>query len=377
MASRSWVSVLSKLQEYVPAGIKGFLRRHVNVLEYDREVWRQSMTALVAEKTSRALPSTEGVRLGILWEFSYHHLYYVAACEEMGVPYTVVDLTATDWIRQIRESQCSAFLAWPSPALSIWRDLCVERVRILEKELGMLVFPTHDELWLYESKRRTRDWLEAHGFAHPRTWVFFDAGQALDFVERCQYPVVLKCDFGSSANGVTILQSVREARRMVRRAFGRGLLTKRGDPRDRQWGSVVLQEYVEHDREWRMVRVGDSYFCRLKRKVGDFASGSGQVEWARPDPRLLDLTRELTERGHFRSMSIDFFEVRKQGSREYLVNELHPVFGATPSASTEATGRYRYDGERWQFEPGFFYQNACANLRVQYLLDKLAGKKVT
>src|SRR5690606_768147 len=153
----------------------------------------------------------------------------------------------------------------------------------------------------YENKRRVRDWLIAHRVPHPRTWVFYDQGEALDFVRHAPLPLVFKTNVGAAHSGVWILRQRAEALRMVRRAFSRGIVARRRNPLDRHWGVVLLQEYLPDVREWRMVRIGNSYFGHPKLREGDFHSGSGLVGWDVPSRRHLDFLREVTDKGQFTS----------------------------------------------------------------------------
>jgi glutathione synthase/RimK-type ligase-like ATP-grasp enzyme len=219
-----------------------------------------------------------------------------------------------------------------------------------------------------------RDWLVAHGIPHPRTDVFYDREKALAFVNAADYPLVCKTDASAASNGVFVLRDKRAARGMVRDAFGRGLLPRQWDRRDRQRGSILFQTFVPHDHEWRVVRIGDDYLCRMKARVGDFASGSGGIEWAKPTEEMLSFVEEVTTRGGFTSMGVDFFDVCPSGpGKRYLVNELQCLVGAIENEQNrnEHTGKWRRVNGNWEFEPGFFYQNACANLRVAYVLNEL------
>ena len=69
-------------------------------------------------------------------------------------------------------------------------------------------------------------------------------------------------------------------------------------------------------------------------------------------------------------MNIDYFET-KDG--QYLINELHTVFGGKVRPDCELNGRYIYDNENrgWLFERGDFFRNQCANLRVEYVLQRI------
>ncbi len=76
----------------------------------------------------------------------------------------------------------------PGPALGpdhgLEADVRRAASRSFPHDLGKILFPSTDEIWFYESKRRMHYWLAAHGMPHPRTWVFYDRTQALDFADR-------------------------------------------------------------------------------------------------------------------------------------------------------------------------------------------------
>jgi glutathione synthase/RimK-type ligase-like ATP-grasp enzyme len=246
----------------------------------------------------------------------------------------------------------------------------------MEEELALVVMPREKEIWLYESKWRTADWLEAHHLPHPRTWVFFEKSEALQFVADAQFPLVFKADRGATSHGVVICRDRNTAGRLIQECFGKGYLPTRADRDDRQRGFVLFQEYLPGVKEWRMVRIGDSLICRLKERTGDFHSGSGLVGWAHPATALLDFTWRITETGAFRSMNVDIFET-SDGS--YYVNELHAVFGDIKEQNLrrggENMGRWLRTPEGgWEFEAGFFYANACANLRIEEVSRILAGQ---
>ena len=224
-----------------------------------------------------------------------------------------------------------------------------------------------------------RDWLLAHDVPHPETRVFFDRAEALDFCRDASYPLVCKTDRGAASVGIFVLVDAAAATRLVERAFSDGLLARETAARERERGSILLQEHVPHDYEWRVVRVGESFMCRRKVRAGEYASGSGKIGWAEPLPGMLDFAREVTDIGGFRSMSVDLFEnTTGRGESPFLVNELQALIGAIkkPDAPDERAGRWlREPGGGWRFEPGFFYDNACANLRVEMLLDDLGADR--
>jgi hypothetical protein len=365
------------LLAWIPRRLRNALRR--NLMRRDGYV--EALSGLDdpcadAEEVS-SYPARYDVTLGIIREFTHKHHPYIAACRELGVPYKLVDISGPDWLAVVTNCACDAFLVRPPAFRSIWKQMFDERLKVMTEELDKVIYPSLQEIWLYESKRRMHYWLSAHGIPHPRTWVFYDRQEALGFVEQATLPIVYKSDLGAAASGVRIFRDRHALRRWIRRCFGKGAVRNLGDVRDREWGSVFLQEHFSEVREWRMVRIGDSYFGHLKLKKGEFHSGSGRAGWEDPPKALLDLTRDVTERGRFASMALDVFETP---DGRFLVNELQTVFGFAASRTSQMivdgkSGRYVFDAGSWRFEEGNFSEGGGYKLRVETLLGLLKASK--
>jgi glutathione synthase/RimK-type ligase-like ATP-grasp enzyme len=218
-------------------------------------------------------------------------------------------------------------------------------------------------------------WLAAADFPHPKTWIFYNRDEAMTFAETAELPIVTKTDLGAVSSGVRIVRNRGQMRRVVRKAFGSGILRRGTDRRDRQWSNVLFQQYIPQASEWRIIRIGESYFGYEKIRVGDFHSGTLQWRYVRPPDNLLDLTRELTDKGGFRSMSVDIF---LDDAGTFYVNELQGVFGMLNEYACMVDGkigRMLRDARTgaWRFEEGDFCRNRMCNLRVQVVLDKLGA----
>jgi hypothetical protein len=361
-----------RLRQVIPGPIKKLARHFFSFEEYFRESWRLE-NEYDKEETSD-YPGEVDVRLGIIKEFTHQHRYYIGACRELGVPYKVIDISGPNWIEAVRTSGCDGFLVWPSVFITVWKQMFDERLAIICTELGKAVYPSYKEMWFYESKRRMFYWLEVRGFPHPETWVFYNRAEALKFAQTVKLPIVFKTDLGATSSGVKIFRDRSALRRFVKRCFAKGIVRKPGDPRDRQWGCALFQEYLPGAAEWRMIRIGDSYFGYEKLKVGDFHSGSHTWKYSRPPSALLDLLRDITDAGCFLSMDLDVF-VTKDG--KHLVNEMQTVFAmGNPYEMCVVNGKpgrmiYEQESNSWHFEPGNFCQNYLCNLRVQHFLEQL------
>lgn len=307
-------------------------------------------------------------RIGIIEDPLQYCMSYVAACRELNVAYRMVDIFRSDWIEVVRDCGCDAFLVWPGECITEWKTAFDERLLVMAQDMHKLVYPSYSATWLYGSKQRQRDWLDIHGFSHPTTWVFYHEEEANRFLESATYPLVSKLDIGACASGVWILNRQIEAKQLVRKVFSAGLNDKKGDKRARQWQHILLQEFVPDVREWRMIRVGDTYVGHEKLKAGQFHSGSGKGGWVTPPLKALELLHKVTEAGQFRSMGMDVFETP---DGRLLINELQTVFWAIDNSQmyvNGVAGRYIRENNSFIFEPGAFCRNACCNPRVEDLL---------
>ena len=57
---------------------------------------------------------------------------------------------------------------------------------------------------------------------------------------------------------------------------------------------VILQQFIKHDYEWRVVRIGNSFFAHKKLLHGDKASGSLLKGYENPPITLFDFVKKIT-----------------------------------------------------------------------------------
>ncbi len=348
------------------------------------------------------------LRLAILKnEDPYDHLRWVAACSSYSdrIEHEVVDLMANSWLEPFRSRRFDCLLVRPGAKTSIQRAAYQERVEILANDLGFDVFPSLPELRIYENKKYLSYWLEAHRIPHPRTRIFYDRKEAMGYIEEAGFPLVGKINIGASGDGVRILETCEAAREYIDLAFSSGLRNRTGPkmqknlmanklkkllrPKallnrlksyrqiaaDAQIGLVILQEFIPHDFEWRIVRIGDSFFGHKKIKSGAMASGSLEKGYEDPPHSLLDFVREITDRHRFYSQAVDVFV--DPGGR-YLVNEMQCIFGQSDPYQMKLggrVGRYLMQDGRWTFEEGDFNRNESFDLRVAHVIEMCDGKK--
>ncbi len=336
------------------------------------------------------------------------HIEWINSCERYShlVNYRIVDLTSDEWIEKIRLHPVDILLTKPGGLTSTFKQLYDERAFILEKILKYQLFPKSEEIFIYENKRFLSYWLKSFNLPHPSTHVFYDIKEANAFLQRTSYPIVAKTNIGASGSGVVILKDQIKAIDYITETFlGKGApqrsgpnfrktgLLKRGvhyifNPYDiqkkirlykikrthLQSGFVILQEFIPHDYEWRVVRIGHSFFAHKKLKLGDKTSGSTLKGYENPPFKLLDFVKKITDEHEFYSQAIDLFE---NDRGDYLINEMQCIFGQSDPYQMlidGKPGRYKYINDSWHFEEGDFAKNACFDLRLEHVISLIKSK---
>lgn len=389
MNSENIVKLLRKtgVLKFVPKRLKLGVKSHLDFEALNRADWKQTYDEIMAR--AKPLPLVTDKEVCIINDWMLRHAYYEAACKELGVPYHILDLTTSDWVEKAKQDNSFLYILRPFVLSTLGRSIYEERAYFLKNVLNKPLFPDFDSLWIYESKRRCASWLQHYQIPHPKTWVFFSRAEAMNFIETSAFPLVFKTDIGSDAVGVRILRTVREAKELIRQCFGKGYKSSFYDPRDRNYGQVFFQQYLPDVLEWRIIRIGESFFAYQKGKKGDFHSGSKVVDFCQPTERLLDFSRDLLNKAKMNCMSLDIFEDREGN---YFVNEMQAYYGANETGGyyyengkevslkdgqtvemmvNGEPGRYFWSDGKWTFEAGDFSRNAGCNLRVKLAFQEL------
>ena len=364
---------IQRFSKLLPLGLRTFIRSKVSFKDFD--VARRIEANPFVNMPEETYVDSEFC-FGIIEDTQQYHKYYIAACRKKKISYRVFSILDDDWIDTVNMHKCDAYLVWPSVMPTSAKEAFDYRLNILEDDMGKIVYPKWKACWLYEHKPRLRDWLKSHDLPHPKTWVFYKKEQALSFALSSDFPVVVKTATGASASGISIVHNHRQLVKAINLAFGRGLRPRSFDPNDRQWGYVYIQKYYPNVKEWRMVRIGDSFFgYRKEPGVTGLHSASNAWSWLDPPVALLDLARQVTEIGGFKSMDVDIFLTE---DNQLFINECQTVFGcSTPAIQMkvdEKSARYIYENDQWQLEEGEFCDNHMCNLRIEYLINQLREK---
>lgn len=325
------------------------------------------------------------MKLGVLT--GYIDWYsYVLACQELKIDYELVDILSANWLQNLEKANVDGFLGRPPCRFQEWKSVYDERLFFIHEYLKKPLYPNFNSLYIYENKRNMASFLEHFRIPHAKTFVFIDKKEALDYLNSANYPIVFKSNIGAGGTEVSIVNSKMQAKCKLHKVFGfkegmfcRGLssiLWKFGIPfwltGTAQKHYLLVQEFHKIKWEWRILKVGNSYFGHKKLLKGKKASGSGLVGWDAPSETLLYMVKDICDKGKFEVMDVDIFETL---DGEFLVNELQAIFGSYlpyQMKLNDVPGRYVYTEENgFVFEQGEFNRLNSKLLYVQDFVERL------
>jgi len=341
-------------------------------------------------------------------ETNTDHQYWMLALDKKSelIKYDVIDLTKSDWLKQLQKKNYDILLTRAPGVTSYFKQLYDERVYIIHSQLKKNMYPSLDELFIYENKRLLSYWLAANKIPHPSTDVFYHKSEAMHFANTTRYPFVAKTSIGGSGSGVKIIKTKASAKKYIERAFSNKGIGRRWWPNfdksdlgsrlkkrllnlnesinhfkhkrhevksDFQKNFVIFQEFVEIVDEWRCVYIDGNYFGHKKEKRGELISGGGGIVWDYPDEKLLNFLKDVVTRGKLEATSLD---VLVTNTGQFLINEIQAFFGFIhPDVQMkvdEKPGKFIFNKGKWEFVEGIFNSNNSYDLRVEHILEMLS-----
>ena len=144
---------------------------------------------------------------------------WIDYCKEKGIPYKIVNAYDSDIVKQVED--CDAFM-WHHHHAD-YRDALFAKQLLYSLETGgKKVFPDFHTGWHFDDKVGQKYLLESIGAPLVPSYVFYTKQEALDWVDKTSFPKVFKLRGGAGAANVRLVHSKSEAKKLIRKAFGRG-----------------------------------------------------------------------------------------------------------------------------------------------------------
>jgi len=216
---------------------------------------------------------------------------------------------------------------------------------IIENQMGIKCFPDQKSCWHYDDKIKQYYLLKSADLPLTKSWVFWDKAKCINWLDTIKYPIVFKLKGGAGSTGVVLLESKKEAVKVVNKIFTSGIKSKRIPSKNslrnknfnikgraiellkivgkrlkslqsnRYWFPNIDYAYFQkflpgNDFDTRILTVGNRAFVyrRMNRKNDFRSSGSGMIDY---DTKKIDLNHvkkafEISSKMQFQSMAYDF-----------------------------------------------------------------------
>lgn len=311
--------------------------------------------------------------------FSDHWISY---CENQNIPYKLVNCYNSNIMQELDD--CDA-LMWHFHQTHHKDVLFAKELIFSVKVSGKKVFPDFYTSWHFDDKVGQKYLLEAIRAPLVSSYVFYDKNEALYWADTTEFPKVFKLRKGAGSAQVRLIKSREDARRLIKKAFGRGFsqynssanLKERWrmfkNRKSNLWnllkgivrlgyttefarvvgnekGYIYFQDFVPgNSSDTRVVVIKKKAFA-IKRIVreNDFrASGSGELEYSKVlfDEDTIRLSFELADK--LKTQSIAFDYVYSDGKP--LIVEIS--FGFSPEPYMNCEGYWDSD---MNWNPGHF-----------------------
>jgi len=268
---------------------------------------------------------------------------WISYCQNNGIQYKLVDAYSTDIITQI--SDCDAFM-WHHGHMHPKDIIFAQKLLFALEHTGIVVFPDFKTAWHFDDKVAQKYLLEAINAPTVPTWVFYSSLEALEWIKKTDFPKVFKLRGGAGSSNVKLVNTEKEAKRIVNKAFGAGFSQYNAlDGFVERWrkyklgktnfldvlkgiirfvypttftkyagkerGYAYFQQYIPNNKYDIRVIVVDNKAFAIKRLVreNDFrASGSGSILYDKDhfDENTIRLAFKLSEKLNGQSIAFDF-----------------------------------------------------------------------
>jgi len=224
-------------------------------------------------------------------------------------------------------------------------QLATSLLPIIEGSLNIKCFPNQHSCWHFDDKIKQYYLSKAYHVPMTESWIFWDKLKCINWLETITFPIVFKLKGGAGSTNVVLLESKKEAHKIVNKIFTSGIKSQKipvknslsiknfslvkssfeylkvlgkrikGLETTRFWspniGYALFQKYLpNNDFDTRVLTVGKRAFAyrRMNRKNDFRSSGSGQFDY---DVEKIDLKHiknafKISSKLNFQSMAYDF-----------------------------------------------------------------------
>src|SRR3989344_4835850 len=126
--------------------------------------------------------------------YNWHNVY-AKEFKILGDEVSFLDFKKMDWLEQVKREKPDLILwrAWHRPDD---RDDAKIKIQLIENLLKIPIFPNWNMYSSYDNKLMQYYLLKELNVSMPKTWIFRKKQDAMEFVEKAEFPLITKCSEG-------------------------------------------------------------------------------------------------------------------------------------------------------------------------------------
>jgi len=139
---------------------------------------------------------------------------------QRGVKVRYINLFRNDALEQIGNSDG---VMWRWSLKFPDRILAPIILDIIEREINIPVYPDYKMRFAWDSKISQFYLFQAKKIKTPKTWIFWNKNDAMNWIEFVDFPLVFKLTSGASSHYVHLIKTKEEARLVIEKMFTKGI----------------------------------------------------------------------------------------------------------------------------------------------------------
>lgn len=221
-------------------------------------------------------------RLALIKDITKFWTVYKPELEKYGIDVVLLDVFKNKDLNRLLDEEWDGFI-WRAKHDPKFRDLAKRLISLFDKKLGVKTFPAWNDYWLYDDKMAQSFLFQKLQIPTPKTFVFYNKEEAIDFVEKYEnYPLVYKSSSGAGSANVGFLKNKLQAKRYIKKAFGKGLETFFKE--DLQRFYVYFQEFLSNNEGgYRVVCHSNKMlygYYKFNDENSNVATGLGKIDFS-------------------------------------------------------------------------------------------------
>lgn len=250
---------------------------------------------------------------------------WVPILESKGYDVELLDIVSKEIQDRLISEHWDAFI-WRAKHDPWIKNLGKRFLSFFDLQQNIKTFPSFRDYSHYDDKITQYYLLEKNKIPVPKTFIFFDKQEALEFFRSADFPVIYKATSGSGSSNVGVIKTVSQGKRFVNKAFGKGIKTFFKEEPIRKYS--YFQEYLEGNiGDYKVICFGNQRITGVLRK-----NVKDEIKKSRSEIYKVELPDSLLEfisdvHSKLGSPPVMSYDILQNNEMEWVVTELGVIYG--------------------------------------------------